>query len=42
VSRFFKGSKQINANENAIVEASMANIDAEYEALVAEFSLVSA
>lgn len=32
---FLKGPKQINADTNSVVDAAMANIDAEYEALVA-------
>lgn len=41
VSRYRKGSKQINANEDAIVAASMENIDAEYKALCESFALAS-
>lgn len=31
--------QNINANEDAVVAEAMANIDAEYEALVAEYAL---
>jgi hypothetical protein len=31
----------INANEDAVVAEAMANIDAEYEALVAEYALAT-
>ena len=40
IEQIIKRLKQINAMDN-IVAASMENIDAEYEALVAEFSLVT-
>ena len=33
--------KTINANEDMIVAAAMSNIDAEYEALVAEYALIT-
>lgn len=36
-----KAFTQINANEDAIVESAMADIDAEYEALCAEYALTS-
>jgi hypothetical protein len=40
IGQIIKRSKTTNAMDN-IVSASMENIDAEYEALVAEFSLVT-
>jgi len=40
IGQISKRPKPINAMDNS-VSASMENIDAEYEALVAEFSLVT-
>ena len=41
LSKVFKRLTKINADENAIVEAAMADLDAEYEALVADYALTS-